>query len=130
MSHDLFAAARAAMAMSHSPYSRFPVGAALRDEHGRVHAGCNIENAAYPEGLCAEAAALSHLIVSGAKTITEACVVAENLPLIAPCGGCRQKLSEFASPDMRVWLCDTTGPQQAMTMAELLPGAFGGGSLA
>ncbi|ESQ87114.1 cytidine deaminase [Asticcacaulis sp. AC460] len=130
MSQDLFEAARAAMQHSHSPYSKFKVGAALRDENGRIHAGCNIENVAFPEGICAEATAIAHLIMAGRRHITEAAVIAERLPLVAPCGGCRQKLSEFASPQTRVWLCDDAGPQKAFTLAELLPAAFGTDSLA
>lgn len=117
------------MQHSHSPYSNFRVGAALRDENGRIHAGCNIENVAFPEGICAEATAIAHLIMAGGRQITEAAVIAERLPLVAPCGGCRQKLSEFGLPQTRVWLCDEDGPQKAFTLAELLPAAFGTDSL-
>jgi cytidine deaminase len=124
VSKDLFEAAKAAMAYSHSPYSKFPVGAAIRAEDGRIYAGCNVENLSFPEGFCAEAGALAHMIMGGAKRIVEVAVIAEKLALCAPCGGCRQKLAEFAAPDVQVWLCDASGPQRAMTMGELLPAGF------
>ena len=124
MAQDLFEAARAAMKLSHSPYSKFPVGAAIRGEDGRIYSGCNIENAAFPDGWCAETTAISHMIMGGARQINEIAVLAEKLALCAPCGGCRQKISEFATPQTRVWLCDATGPRTSMTMAELLPSAF------
>ena len=124
MAQDLFEAARAAMTFSHSPYSQFPVGAAIRDENGRIHAGCNVENVAFPEGWCAETTAIGHMIMAGGRRIVEVAVLADKLPLCAPCGGCRQKISEFATPQTRVWLCDAAGPQKNLTLAELLPSAF------
>lgn len=117
------------MRHSHSPYSNFKVGAALRDEDGRIHAGCNIENVAFPEGICAEGTAIAHLIMAGARQILEVAVIAERRDLVAPCGGCRQKLAEFASPETRVWLCDANGPQKSFTLSELLPAAFATDSL-
>jgi cytidine deaminase len=124
LAQDLFEAARAAMQHSHSPYSHFPVGAAIRAEDGRIYSGCNIENVAFPDGWCAETTAISHMVMAGAREIVEVAVIAEKLPLCPPCGGCRQKLSEFARPQTRVWLCDATGPQKALTLAELLPATF------
>lgn len=129
MAQDLFEAARKAMAFSHSPYSHFPVGAALRGDDGRIYSGANIENIAFPEGICAEATALAHLVMGGAKRITEVAVIAEKLALCPPCGGCRQKLSEFAGPETRIWLCDAVGAQKSLTMAELLPASFATDSL-
>ncbi len=129
MAQDLFEAARKAMAFSHSPYSHFPVGAALRGDDGRIYSGANIENIAFPEGICAEATALAHLVMGGAKRITEVAVIAEKLALCPPCGGCRQKLAEFAGPETRVWLCDEGGAQKSLTMAELLPASFATDSL-
>lgn len=128
----LFAAASAARAKAHAPYSRYLVGAALVDEHGRVHAGCNVENAAYPEGWCAETTAIGHLVMSGGTRIEKALVVAERIDrervpggrFCTPCGGCRQRLAEFAGPSVPVWACDPTGAFQAFTMAELLPAGF------
>ncbi len=124
MAQDLFEAARAALTLSHSPYSKFPVGAAIRDENGRIHAGCNVENVAFPEGWCAETTAISHMIMAGGRQIMEIAVLADKLPLCAPCGGCRQKISEFATPQTRIWLCDAMGPQKSVTLAEMLPSAF------
>ncbi|MEP1517475.1 MAG: cytidine deaminase, partial [Nitratireductor sp.] len=95
MSHDLYEAAVAAMAKAHAPYSRFPVGAAIRTADGRIHAGANVENASFPEGWCAETTALSHFVMAGGGEIAEIAVVAERMAKITPCGGCRQRLAEF-----------------------------------
>ena len=122
---DLFSAASAAMKNAYAPYSRFPVGAAVRTEAGTIHAGCNIENASYPEGWCAETTALGHLVRAGGGRVTEIAVVAEKMPKIRPCGGCRQKLAEFAKGDTRVTLATVDGHTLETTVAELLPGAFG-----
>ncbi len=124
MAKDLFEAALAAMRLSHSPYSKFPVGAAIRGDDGKIYSGCNIENVSFPHGWCAEATAVGQMIMGGARHITEVAVIAEKLPLCAPCGGCRQKLAEFAGPEVRVWLCDASGPQQVITIEALLPACF------
>ena len=124
MSNDLLDAARRVRDPAHAPYSGFKVGAAIRSESG-IHVGCNVENAAFPEGVCAEGGAISAMIASGAKTIREALVYAEAATPVAPCGGCRQKLAEFAGPDVVVHLAGQEGITASMTIAELLPGAFG-----
>ncbi|MCW5707305.1 cytidine deaminase [Shinella sp.] len=124
MSHDLFEAARAAMAFAHAPYSKFPVGAAIRAEDGRIYAGANIENLSFPQGWCAEPTAISHMIMAGNKKIVEMAVIAEKLPLCPPCGGCRQKIAEFATARTPIYLCDETGVKKTMTMEELLPHGF------
>lgn len=124
MSHELFEAARSAMEKSHSPYSKFPVGAAIRADDGKVYLGANIENLSFPQGWCAEPTAIGAMIMGGGRQIRELAVIAEKLPLCTPCGGCRQKISEFASADTRVYLCDDQGVQKTVTMAELLPHAF------
>lgn len=129
MAHDLYLAAKAAMAKAHAPYSKFPVGAALRTEDGRIFAGCNIEVASYPEGWCAETTALGHYIMGGGGRITEIAVVAARMARITPCGGCRQRLAEFAGPDTKLFLCDETGAVQTVTMGEMLPLGFEGGTL-
>jgi cytidine deaminase len=129
MSHDLFEAARTAMSKAYAPYSKFPVGAALRTEDGKVFAGANIEVASFPEGWCAETTALGHYIMAGGGRITEIAVVAEKMDRITPCGGCRQRLAEFAGPDTMLHLCDQTGIAQTMTMAEILPLGFAGDTL-
>ena len=124
MSHDLFEAARDAMAFAHAPYSKFPVGAAIRAEDGKIYVGANIENLSFPQGWCAEPSAISAMVMGGAKKITEIAVIAEKLALCPPCGGCRQKIAEFASADTKIYLCDETGVQKVMTMDELLPFSF------
>ncbi|MEH6690764.1 MAG: cytidine deaminase [Pseudorhizobium pelagicum] len=124
MSHDLFEAARAAMAKSYAPYSKFPVGAAIRADDGKIHVGANIENISFPQGWCAEPSAISAMIMAGGRRIEEIAVIAEKLPLCTPCGGCRQKIAEFASAETRIYLCDDQGVQKTVTMGELLPYAF------
>ncbi|UHS62698.1 cytidine deaminase [Agrobacterium vaccinii] len=124
MSHELFEAAREAMAFAHAPYSKFPVGAAIRAEDGQIYKGANIENLSFPQGWCAEPSAISAMIMGGAKKITEIAVIAEKLALCPPCGGCRQKIAEFASADTKIYLCDEAGVQKVMTMDELLPFSF------
>ena len=86
MKSALFKAARAAMANSHSPYSKFPVGAAVMTSAGNIYGGCNIENASYPEGWCAETSAISHMVTAGENQIAEICVTAEKMDRITPCG--------------------------------------------
>ena len=93
MSHDLFLAATAAMRKAHVPYSRFPVGAAIRTEDGRIFSGANVEVASYPEGWCAETTAIAHYVMGGGGRIAEVAVVAERMPKVTPCGGCRQRLA-------------------------------------
>ena len=129
MSHDLFLAARAAMASAYAPYSKFPVGAAIRTEDGRVFCGANIEVASYPEGWCAETTALGHYVMGGGGVIAEIAVVAEKMARITPCGGCRQRLAEFAGPDAKLYLCDETGVVETLTMGEILPLGFAGDTL-
>lgn len=126
---DLLEAARAARAYAHAPYSKFAVGAALRDEQGRIHAGCNIENAAYPQGLCAEAVALGHLVLAGGQRITAVAVVGEGAGLVTPCGGCRQKLREFGGDEVPVVVGDMSTQRARFTLGELLPVSFGPGHL-
>ena len=124
MLDELFTAAREAMAKSHSPYSRFPVGAAIRVADGRIFSGANIEVASFPEGWCAETTAIAHYVMGGGGAITDICVTAEKLDECTPCGGCRQRLAEFAPADARVHLTDQAGITKTLTMAELLPLGF------
>lgn len=124
MAEDLFEAAKSAMAKAYAPYSRFPVGAALRTEDGQVHAGCNIENASYPEGWCAETTALGHLIMGGGGKVAEVAVVAEKMERIMPCGGCRQRLSEFVTPDAVLHLCTTEGVVESVPFSSIFPRGF------
>ena len=123
---SLLAAAVQARLKAYAPYSRFLVGAAVKDEHGIVHAGCNVENAAFPEGTCAEAGAIAAMIMGGGKRITEAAVVGGGQALVTPCGGCRQKLREFGAPDLVIHVCDEKGRvRRSYTLEELLPESFG-----
>jgi cytidine deaminase len=127
---ELFAAAKAAQACAYVPYSRFKVGAALLADDGKVYAGCNVENAAYPQGACAEAGAISAMILGGGRSIREALVVGDGDVLCTPCGGCRQRLREFAKPETPVHVAGPEGVRQSFTLAELLPASFGPDNLA
>lgn len=127
---DLIKAALAVRENAHAPYSSFRVGAALRDETGRVHVGCNVENAAYPSGLCAEAGAISQMIATAGKRCVEIVIVAGGPEAITPCGGCRQRLSEFANADCKVYCCDAAGQLQIeTTLGALLPFGFSSDNL-
>jgi len=121
----LFKAAREAMRHAHAPYSNdFRVGAAILGGSGEIFGGCNVENASFPEGWCAETSAIAAMVTAGERRIAEIAVVAERMPRITPCGGCRQRIAEFATPDTLVHLCDDTGVVETVTIAELLPKAF------
>ena len=120
----LLNAARAARENAYAPYSRFKVGAAIRTASGQIFAGCNVENLAYPQGTCAEAGAIAAMCAAGAREIAEVLVIADAPDPVPPCGGCRQKLSEFAGPEVPVTMTTTDGATRTITMAELLPGAF------
>lgn len=120
----LLTEALAARDKAYAPYSQFKVGAAIRSASGRVYQGVNVENAAYPEGTCAEAGAIAAMILGGDTAITEVAVVADATVPVSPCGGCRQKLAEFGAADVRVTMANLAGAVRVMTLAELLPGAF------
>ena len=109
---------------AYAPYSNFLVGAAIKAKDGSIFYGCNVENAAYPEGTCAEAGAISAMIAAGQTEILEVAVAADSSTPVTPCGGCRQKLSEFSKGDVMVTFADLTGEIGRMTIAQLLPGAF------
>jgi cytidine deaminase len=109
---------------AYAPYSSFSVGAAIRASSGEVYTGCNVENSAYPEGTCAEAGAIAAMVVAGEQKIHEITVIADSPYPVAPCGGCRQKISEFSSPDTLITLATTSGIKEVTTIKDLLPGAF------
>ena len=109
---------------AYAPYSRFKVGAAIRSASGTIYIGCNVENVAYPEGTCAEAGAIAAMIAAGDTVIAEMLVIANSPTPVPPCGGCRQKIAEFAAPDVTVTLCTTDGGLLRMSVADLLPGVF------
>lgn len=124
---ELFDAAQTVRTRSHSPYSGYPVGAALRTVGGAVFVGCNVENASYPEGTCAEAGAIAAMVASlgsGAR-IADIVTVTEGDTPGTPCGGCRQRIREFADASTSIHACTVNGARTVMTMDELLPDSFG-----
>ncbi|MFQ8430618.1 cytidine deaminase [Amaricoccus sp. W119] len=121
---SLFELALASRANAYAPYSGFRVGAAIRCADGTLHGGCNVENVAYPEGTCAEAGAIAAMVLAGGREIAEVLVVADGPEPVTPCGGCRQKLAEFASAGTPVILADLAGERARTTVGALLPGAF------
>lgn len=123
--HALVAAACAGRERAYAPYSRFAVGAAMLDEHGRIHAGCNVENAAYGLSQCAEASAIGRLVAEGGTRIVAAAVVGVAAMPVTPCGACRQRLREFAADDCPIWIADADRVVARHTLGELLPASFG-----
>ena len=121
----LFEAARAARERAYAPYSGFRVGAAIRTPEGQVFAGCNVENAAYPQGACAETGAIAAMIAGGGARIAEILVMGDGDLLCTPCGGCRQRIREFAGPQTPVHVAGPEGVRRRFTLAELLPYSFG-----
>ena len=113
------------MDTAYVPYSNFKVGAAILDENGHIHSGSNVENAAYPIGNCAEASAISVMIASGGKKIQAIAVVGEGKLLCTPCGGCRQRIREFASLKTPVLIGNRNGLRETFLLQELLPVSFG-----
>jgi cytidine deaminase len=126
----LFDAARRVQAHAHVPYSNFKVGAAIRTKSGAVHAGCNVENAAYPVGNCAEASAIAAMVGSGEYVIADILVIGPGEALCFPCGGCRQRIREFADPATRIHLWNVSGAlRETFGIDALLPRSFGPGDL-
>ena len=121
---DLISHAAAVRLNAHAPYSGFKVGAALISTGGTLHLGCNVENVAYPEGTCAEAGAIAAMIAGGDIAIAEVAVIADSPEPVSPCGGCRQKLAEFAKGEVKVTLATIDGALFETTVGDLLPGAF------
>ncbi len=121
---SLLDAARDVRERAYAPYSGFKVGAAVRGASGTIYHGCNVENVAYPEGTCAEAGAIAAMVAGGETELVEVAVIADAPRPVPPCGGCRQKLAEFARGDTPVLLATTGGDRLATTVAELLPGRF------
>jgi cytidine deaminase len=122
---DMAALAAAMLSRAYVPYSNFPVGAVLRGANGKLYGGCNVENAAYPQGCCAETSAISAMVADGERRIAEVLVMGQSGDPVSPCGGCRQRLREFSGADVAVHLCDASGKSASFTMGELLPHAFG-----
>ena len=121
----LFAAAKAARERAYAPYSRFSVGAAIRAASGAIYAGCNVENAAYPQGSCAEAGAIAAMALAGERRIVDIVVVGDGEDLCTPCGGCRQRIREFADAATRVHVAGLAGVRASFALEDLLPHSFG-----
>lgn len=122
---DMLAAAKAVLPNAYAPYSHFQVAACVRADNGALFSGCNVENAAFPMGICAEAGAISALYTHGQKKVTEALVLVDDTKICSPCGACRQRFLESAPLETIIHLCTLDGKYQQTTLAELLPFAFG-----
>ncbi len=125
MDQKLLKLAIDAMQNAYAPYSNFQVGSAIRSSSGKTYSGANVENAAYPEGCCAEASAISAMILNGERIILDIVVVGKGDDLVTPCGGCRQKIREFSIQDTHVYVCDPDGLRKTYTIEQLLPDSFG-----
>lgn len=121
---QLLQAAIETRANAYAPYSNFHVGAALRSIAGTIYSGCNVENASFGLTICAERNAIFQMIANGEKEFAEIVIIGDSLKFLPPCGACRQVMSEFAKPTVRVWMCDRDGNACSATMAELLPAQF------
>lgn len=121
----LFEAAERVRARAHAPYSHFAVGAAILADDGNIYAGCNVENAAYPLGNCAEASAIAAMVAGGARRITRIFVTGPGAAPVTPCGGCRQRIREFADLSAPVTCLGVEGEPLRTTLGELLPHSFG-----
>lgn len=119
----LISLAKDAMTKAYAPYSNFSVGAAILDEENNIHSGCNVENAAYPLGVCAEGSAISNMVLFGGKVIRTILIVSSGEQLVTPCGGCRQKIKEFSDENTKIVVCqgDKT---TTFSMNDLLPHSF------
>lgn len=126
---DMLALAQTVLPHAYAPYSRFLVAACVRTTNGECFSGCNVENAAFPSGICAEAGAISALIAHGYHTITEALILVSDNKICTPCGACRQRFLEHASKNTIIHLCTQDGQYQYHTVEELLPFAFGPNNL-
>ncbi len=126
MSHaDMLSLARTMRDRAYAPYSKFHVGAVVKGANGKLYGGCNVENAAYPVGNCAEASAIAAMVGDGETRIVEALVMGPEGQICTPCGACRQRFREFAGPDLPIHLADPTGVKQTVTLDTLLPMSFG-----
>lgn len=122
---ELIRLATEARDMAYAPYSNHPVGTALVTDTGEIYTGCNIENAAYPLGCCAEQSAISAMVLGGGRVIREIVIVGPSREACTPCGGCRQRIREFSTPDTIVYSCNSERVLLTMTLDELLPHSFG-----
>lgn len=121
----LFEAAEAVRAKAYAPYSNFQVGVAILADDGNIYSGCNVENAAYPVGNCAEPSAIAAMLAGGGKRIRRIYVTGPGSTPVTPCGGCRQRIREFADPDVEVISHGVDGEPLVQTLEQLLPHSFG-----
>ena len=118
-------ATKEAMSKAYVPYSNYPVGALIVTKNGNTYSGCNVENASYPLGNCAEAAAIASMVLAGEKYIRMIYVMTKNDEGGIPCGGCRQRIREFSDENTQIMMCSPDGVQQRINLSELLPNSFG-----
>lgn len=123
--HELFEAAQAVQARAYAPYSHFLVGAAILTPQGNMYVGCNVENAAYPVGSCAEAGAIASMVAGGDIEISVLLTICDSIEVGTCCGGCRQRVREFAKGDVKIYACGPQGIRAIFTMEQLLPISFG-----
>lgn len=119
------AATKEAMSKAYVPYSNYPVGALIVTDNGNTYSGCNVENASYPLGNCAEASAIASMVIGGEKKIKTIYVMTKNDEGGIPCGGCRQRIREFSDENTQIMMCSPAGVQQRINLSELLPNSFG-----
>ncbi len=125
MDETMLDLARTAMAKAYAPYSNFQVGAVVKGANGKLYAGCNVENSAYPQGCCAETSAIAAMVADGETRIAEVAVIGPGAALVTPCGGCRQRIREFADDTTPIHICGAEGLRRTVTLGELLPLSFG-----
>ena len=118
-------ATKEAMSKAYVPYSNYPVGALIVTDNGNTYSGCNVENASYPLGNCAEASAIASMVIGGEKKIKTIYVMTKNDEGGIPCGGCRQRIREFSDSNTQIMMCSPDGVQQRINLSELLPNSFG-----
>ena len=122
---NYIAAIKEAMSKAYVPYSNYPVGALIVTDNGNTYSGCNVENASYPLGNCAEASAIASMVNGGEKKIKTIYVMTKNNEGGIPCGGCRQRIREFSDENTQIMMCSPDGVQQRINLAKLLPNSFG-----
>ena len=118
-------ATKEAMSKAYVPYSNYPVGALIVTNNGNTYSGCNVENASYPLGNCAEASAIASMILGGEKKIKTIYIMTKNDEGGIPCGGCRQRIREFSDENTQIMMCSPDGVQNRINLSELLPNSFG-----
>ena len=122
---NYIAATKEAMSKAYVPYSNYPVGALIVTKNGNTYSGCNVENASFPLGNCAEASAIASMVIGGEKKIKTIYVMTKNDEGGIPCGGCRQRIREFSDENKQIMMCSPDGVQQRINLSELLPNSFG-----